>query len=118
MITIATFTTPEDAHLFRAFLGAQGIEGFLLDEHVVQLFWHYSNTIGGVRMVVAEEDEAAAKQAYEDYMAALREGPYPLQPVRGWPVVILFSLLLGTPLLLFGRRALRETPEPQADAET
>jgi hypothetical protein len=33
MTTIASFPTPEDAHLFRAFLESRGIEGVLLDEH-------------------------------------------------------------------------------------
>ncbi len=105
MTTIATFLTPEDAHLFRAYLESRGIEGFLLDEYVVQLFWIYSNTIGGVRVAVNETDADAATSAYESYMAALREGPYPLQPVRAWPVVLVLSLILSVPFLLFGRKA-------------
>ena len=107
MTTIATFTTPEDAHLFRAYLGAQGIEGFLLDEYLVQLFWYYSNAIGGVRVVVDDADAEAATKAYETYMAALRTGPYPLNPVRAWPVVFLMSLFVGIPLILFGRHKRR-----------
>jgi hypothetical protein len=103
MVTIATFPTPEDAHLFRAFLGSEGIEAALLDEFFVQLFWQYSNAIGGVRVTVDEQDEAAATEAYHSYMAALRDGPYPLNPIRAWPAVALMALLLGFPLLLFGR---------------
>ena len=56
MTTIATFTTPEDAHLFRAYLGDLGIEASLKDEHFIQLFCYYSNTIGGVRIVVDDAD--------------------------------------------------------------
>lgn len=104
MKTIATFTTPEDAHLFRSFLESRGIEAHLLDEYFVQLFWHYSNTIGGVRVAVAEEDAETAAALHQEYMASLREGPYPVQPVRAWPVVILMSLVLGLPMILFGRR--------------
>lgn len=111
MTTIATFLTPEDAHLFRSYLGSQGIEGILLDEHVVQLFWHYSNTIGGVRLAVDDEDAEAATSAHEAYMAAIREGPYPLNPVRAWPVVLLLSLVIGAPFLLFGRKVLHR-PAP------
>ena len=103
MTTIATFTTPEDAHLFRAYLGAQGIEGFLLDEYFVQLFWKYSNAIGGVRVVVDDADAEAATKVYETYMVGLRTGPYPLNPVRAWPIVALISLLVWIPLILFGR---------------
>ena len=109
MITIATFPTPEDAHLFRAFLGSQGIEGFVLDEYFVQLFWYYSNTIGGVRVLVNEADEDEAMMAHQTYMAALRVGPYPLNPVRAWPIVLLISLLAGAPFMLFGRRYLKTT---------
>lgn len=104
MTTIATFPTPEDAHLFRTFLESRGIEGILLDEHFVQLFWHYSNAIGGVRVAVDELDVEAASEGYRTYMAALRDGTYPLNPVRGWPLVALVSLLVGLPLMLLGRR--------------
>jgi hypothetical protein len=107
MTTIATFTLPEDAHLFRTFLESRGIEGFVLDEHFVQLFWHYSNAVGGVRVAVNEEDADDARNLHQEYMSSLRAGPYPLQPVRAWPVVILLSIILGAPLLLFGRRAVR-----------
>ncbi len=104
MITIATFPLSEDAHLFRTFLESRGIEGFLLDENIAQLFWHYSYAIGGVRLVVAEEDEDDATNTYHEYMSALRTGPYPVAPVRVWPVVALLSIVVGVPLLLFGRR--------------
>ncbi|MGL5019939.1 MAG: putative signal transducing protein [Luteolibacter sp.] len=110
MTTIATFTVPEEAHLFRTFLESRGIEGFVLDENVVQLFWHYSNAIGGVRVAVEDNDIEDASTAYQEYMAALREGPYPEQPVRIWPAVALVSLIFGMPLLLFGRRGKRTTP--------
>lgn len=110
MTTIATFPTPEDAHLFRAFLGAQGIEAILIDENFVQLFWCYSNAVGGVRVAVDESDAEAAADAYGNYMTDLRDGPYPLKPVRAWPMVLLLSLAVGAPFLLFGRRSAR-TPE-------
>jgi hypothetical protein len=108
MTTIATFTVPEEAHLFRTFLESRRIEGFVLDENVVQLFWHYSNAIGGVRVAVADSEVEDAFTAYQEYMAALREGPYPGEPVRIWPAVALLSLLVGVPLLLFGRRTNNE----------
>jgi hypothetical protein len=104
MTTIATFPTPEDAHLFRAFLESRGIAGFLLDEYVTQLFWHYSNAIGGVRLAVHDEDAEEAAVVYHEYTESLRAGPYPVAPVRAWPVVVLVSLLIGVPFLLFGRR--------------
>ena len=104
MTTIATFTVPEDAHLFRTFLGSRGIEGFVLDENFVQMAWHYSNAIGGVRLAVDDDDAAEAVELYQEYRSALRQGPYPVAPVRAWPVVALVSILVGIPLLIFGRR--------------
>ena len=115
MTTIATFTTPEDAHLFRAYLGAQEIEGFLLDEYFVQLFWYYSNALGGVRVVVDDADAEAATKAYESYMAELRTGPYPLNPVRAWPIVALISLFVWIPLILFGRHKRQGTTSNPPD---
>lgn len=110
MTTIATFPTCEDGHLFRAFLGSNGIESALLDEHVSQLFWHYTQAIGGVRLVVADEDGEEAGRLYQGYMQSLRSGPHPLNPVRAWPLVLLISLFAGGPMLLFGRRAVKSPP--------
>lgn len=113
MTTIATFTVPEDAHLFRMFLESRGIGGFVLDEHFVQLIWYYSNAIGGVRVAVNEEDADEACNAYHEYMGALRVGPYPLRPVRAWPVVLLLSIVVGGPFLLFGRHPARPNTAPK-----
>lgn len=115
MTTIATFPTPEDAHLFRAYLGSEGIAAYLENENVVQLFWHYSNATGGVRVAVHESDIEEATKAYHTYMEALRAGPYPINPVRAWPLVILISIVAGIPLLLFGReRLVNRVPKEDA----
>ena len=113
MTTIATFPTSEEAHLFRAFLESRGIEGFLLDENFAQLFWHYTSAIGGIRLEVNDEDTVDARSAYEEYMCALRAGPYPVAPVRAWPVVALLSILIGAPFLLFGRHRAEEESQPK-----
>jgi hypothetical protein len=73
-------------------------------------FWHYSNAIGGVRLAVEDIDIEDASTAYQEYMAALREGPYPEEPVRIWPAVALLSLCFGLPLLLLGRHRKGTTP--------
>jgi hypothetical protein len=62
MTTIGTFSKPEEAHLFRTRLEAAGIPAFVQDEHVVQLYWLYSNFIGGVRVQIDDEDLAAARE--------------------------------------------------------
>lgn len=104
MITIATFPSPEEAHLFRAFLGSRDIEGFVLDENICQIYWLYTNAIGGVRVQVNEDDVDAAEALYHEYMESLRSGPYPVAPVRAWPIVVLATLLVGVPFFIFGRR--------------
>ena len=105
MTTIATFPSPEEAHLFRSFLLAQEIEAFVFDENFAQLFWYYCNAIGGVRVCVDDSDAEDADEAYRTYSEALRAGPYPVTPVRAWPMVLLVSLLIGYPMILFGRRS-------------
>lgn len=110
MKCIATFPSVEDAHLFRAFLASRGVEAVLLDEYVSQTSWHYTQALGGVRLVVAEEDEEVALGFYQEYMAALRSGPYPEEPVRAWPLVLIASLLVGLPFLLLGRHRKGEAP--------
>jgi hypothetical protein len=65
---------------------------------------------------VADVDSEEAIAIYSIYMASLTDGPYPLNPVRAWPIVILFSLLLGVPFMLFGRRIVpgaESTTRPQ-----
>lgn len=62
MMTIATFTTPDEAHLFRMKLGAAGIDAYVVDENMVQAYWLYSNAIGGVRVQIDEADLPAVKE--------------------------------------------------------
>lgn len=62
MRTVATFSKPEEAHLFRTRLEAAGIAAYVQDEHMVQVDWLMSNAIGGVRVQVAEEDVDATRE--------------------------------------------------------
>lgn len=106
MTTITTFDCPEEAHLFRAFLGAHDISAAVLDEHVAQWFWYYVRAIGGVRVVVAEPDVPQAATLYREYMESLARGPHPIEPVRWWLPTLLLSIYIGGPLLIFGRHRL------------
>jgi hypothetical protein len=71
--TIATFSKPEEAHLFRTRLEAAGIPAYVQDEHFIQMDWLYSNAIGGVRVQIADEDLAAARE----FLAADSPQPSP-----------------------------------------
>lgn len=62
MITLATFTTPEEAHLLRSRLESAGIPAFLHSEYAVQNMWIHSNLLGGVRVQIAEQDLEAARE--------------------------------------------------------
>ena len=62
MTTVARFAKPEDAHLIRMRLGEAGIDAFVLDENLIQIDPFYSNALGGVRVQVADEDAAAARE--------------------------------------------------------
>jgi len=107
MKTIASFYSPEDAYLFRSFMASRGIRTSVLDEYISQLFWHYRQATGGVRVVLEDdEDLPAAEPIAREYFSAL--APAPVEEVRGWPVVALLSLVIGVPMLIFGRKALEK----------
>jgi len=66
MLTIATFSKPEEAHMLRLRLEAGGVPAFIQDENMVQTDWLYSNAIGGVRVQIDEENAARAKEILRD----------------------------------------------------
>jgi hypothetical protein len=56
LVTIATFDNTIEANLARNQLAAAGIRATLVDEHTVGMNWGLSNAIGGVKLIVREED--------------------------------------------------------------
>lgn len=66
MLTIATFSKPEEAHMLRLRLEAGGVPAYIQDENMVQTDWLYSNAIGGVRVQIEEEDADRAKEILQD----------------------------------------------------
>jgi hypothetical protein len=115
MITLASFSKPEEAHLFRTRLEAAGIPAFVQDEHVIQMQWLYSNALGGVRVQIADEDLEAARE----FLAADCPQPCPeaenvVCPACGsqltapdeWPrrIAFLSVLVLSLPLPVSRRR--------------
>jgi hypothetical protein len=58
VITIATFIKPEDAHLMRMHLESAGIDAYVQDENLYQI---YMSSAGAVRLEVADEDAQAAR---------------------------------------------------------
>jgi len=60
LVTVETFSAPWEAQLARARLDAEGIHSVIADENFVRLYWPLSNSGGGVRLQVHEEDAARA----------------------------------------------------------
>lgn len=90
---------------FALFLDAQGIESYIFDEHISQLFWQYTLAFGGIRVVVGDEDVEQAEKLFVEYDESMKSAPFVVPPVRAWPVMALASLFFGFPVMLFGRKS-------------
>lgn len=66
LITVASFSTPEEAHLLRMRLEAGGVPAFVADENIVQMQWLFSNAVGGVRVQIDSENAAAAREILDE----------------------------------------------------
>jgi len=65
MPIIASYTKLEDAHLAVSKLAGSGVRAWLRDEATANIYWLYSNAIGGVKVEVAEEDIERAQEVLE-----------------------------------------------------
>lgn len=78
---IQTFTFPQDAYMAKAYLESAGIETLLQDEMTAQIYSFYSNAIGGVKLLVRNNDRERGLQL-------LTEGGYLVPPEEdtndGW----------------------------------
>jgi hypothetical protein len=84
---------------------SEGINAYVYDEYFAQLFWHLTQAIGWVRVTVANEDLETARAHYGEYTKALNDGPPVVEEVRRWPIVLVVSVVLGVPFILFGRKS-------------
>ena len=94
MKTVATFREGYQAYLAKGKLEAEGISSVVVDEYLIGINWMYSQTIGGVKVQVAEADyERAEKILKEDYSkdvdALDQEGPKESCPKCGSPSISL-----------------------------
>jgi hypothetical protein len=62
MKTIANFASLQEAQALKLTLGSVGIEAFIPDETTAGVMPHHFMNRTGVRVQVAEEDEAAARE--------------------------------------------------------
>jgi tetratricopeptide (TPR) repeat protein len=55
-ITIAAFSHPTEAYIPKTKLEIEGIPSFLANEYIVNMYWLYSNAVGGVKLQVKAGD--------------------------------------------------------------
>ena len=64
-VMIARYGGVPEALLAKSMLESAGIESFLGDENLVRLDWFYSNLVGGIKLLVREEDAETARKVLE-----------------------------------------------------
>ncbi len=62
LVTVAEFSFPSEAYVFRTELDAEGIWSFLTDEETLAAAPHFSIAIGGVKLKVRAENAERAKK--------------------------------------------------------
>lgn len=61
-VTVGQYRDLPEGLVARAVLEEAGIQCFLTDENTVSINWGLSNAVGGIKLQVAPEDEAAARE--------------------------------------------------------
>jgi hypothetical protein len=69
LVTVATFDQTAQAHIARGALEAAGIQVAVNNEQTSSLFGGFTTALGGIRLVVREEDEEQAVQVLDDTFA-------------------------------------------------
>src|SRR5260370_5583766 len=64
-VMIARYGGVPEALVAKSMLDSAGIESFLGDENLVRLDWFYSNLVGGIKLMVREEDAETARTLLE-----------------------------------------------------
>jgi len=64
-VMIARYGGVPEALVAKSMLDSAGIESFLGDENLVRLDWFYSNLVGGIKLMVREEDAETARAVLE-----------------------------------------------------
>ncbi len=65
-VIIGQYRDSMEAMVAKSMLDSAGIESFLADENLVNLSWFYSNLIGGMKLMVREEDAETARKLLEE----------------------------------------------------
>jgi hypothetical protein len=116
LVTVKRCRDLAEAYAARSVLESAGIQAWIADENLVRMQWFYSNLVGGMRLQVAESDEAAAREILEQPVPP--HIPYDAEDVfeqptcpkygsaeitfgvgteRGWSLVALYYLAIPVP---------------------
>lgn len=60
LVAVASFTTPVEAELAKNHLETEGISARLANDSTVGWFWYISNAVGGIQLLVGEEQAERA----------------------------------------------------------
>ena len=60
VVILRQYMTLPEALLSKSILDSAGIESFLGDQNIIRMDWFLSNALGGVKLLVREEDAEAA----------------------------------------------------------
>jgi hypothetical protein len=65
LVTVGIYETSPEAHIARAHLEAEGVDAVVVDEHIADYNLFYGRTMGGIRLLVREEDARLASSIVE-----------------------------------------------------
>jgi len=61
-VIVGRYRDLSTASIAKSILDSAGMESFLADDSVIRLDWLYSNAMGGIKLLVRDEDAAAARE--------------------------------------------------------
>ncbi len=70
---VAHYTSPWNAHIDRALLDSEGLDAYLLNEHIVGANWLQSLAFGNVKLAVPESQRATAGAILNDLKSGALE---------------------------------------------
>lgn len=65
LVMVGRYRDLPNASIAKSILDSAGIDSFLADENIVRMDWFYSNLMGGIKLMVREEDADTAKKILE-----------------------------------------------------
>jgi hypothetical protein len=65
-ILVGRYRDSGEAMIAKSMLDSAGIECFLGDENIVRIDWLYSNLIGGIKLMVRQEDAETARSLLKE----------------------------------------------------